>query len=81
MGERFSSIYDLRFTIHDLYSRAVGQPRRKCESAPKMDSDLFDPYERLIAIKLLGRTVSVINSTTYEEANRAAGNWVRQRSR
>jgi cellulose synthase/poly-beta-1,6-N-acetylglucosamine synthase-like glycosyltransferase len=29
----------------------------------------------------LGRTVNVINSTTYEEANRAAGNWVRQRSR
>jgi cellulose synthase/poly-beta-1,6-N-acetylglucosamine synthase-like glycosyltransferase len=29
----------------------------------------------------LGRTVGVINSTTYEEANRAAGNWVRQRSR
>jgi cellulose synthase/poly-beta-1,6-N-acetylglucosamine synthase-like glycosyltransferase len=29
----------------------------------------------------LGRTVGVINSTTYEEANRAPGNWVRQRSR
>jgi glycosyltransferase XagB len=29
----------------------------------------------------LGRTVGVINSTTYEGANRAAGNWVRQRSR
>lgn len=29
----------------------------------------------------VGRTVSVINSTTYEEANRAPGNWVRQRSR
>ena len=28
-----------------------------------------------------GRTVGVINSTTYEEANRAPGNWVRQRSR
>uniref|UniRef100_UPI0015EFE66F glycosyltransferase family 2 protein n=1 Tax=Pseudonocardia pini TaxID=2758030 RepID=UPI0015EFE66F len=29
----------------------------------------------------LGSTVGVINSTTYEEANRAPGNWVRQRSR
>src|SRR3712207_7036977 len=29
----------------------------------------------------LGRTVGVINSTTFEEANRAPGNWVRQRSR
>jgi cellulose synthase/poly-beta-1,6-N-acetylglucosamine synthase-like glycosyltransferase len=29
----------------------------------------------------LGRTVGVISSTTYEEANRAPGNWVRQRSR
>ena len=29
----------------------------------------------------LGRTVGVIDSTTYEEANRAPGNWVRQRSR
>ncbi len=29
----------------------------------------------------LGYTVGVINSTTYEEANRAPGNWVRQRSR
>jgi glycosyltransferase XagB len=29
----------------------------------------------------LGRTVSVINSTTFEEANRAYGNFIRQRSR
>jgi cellulose synthase/poly-beta-1,6-N-acetylglucosamine synthase-like glycosyltransferase len=29
----------------------------------------------------LGYTVGVVNSTTYEEANRALGNWVRQRSR
>ncbi|GAA4536957.1 glycosyltransferase family 2 protein [Pseudonocardia xishanensis] len=29
----------------------------------------------------LGHTVGVINSTTFEEANRAPGNWVRQRSR
>jgi cellulose synthase/poly-beta-1,6-N-acetylglucosamine synthase-like glycosyltransferase len=28
-----------------------------------------------------GHRVAVVNSTTYEEANRAAGNWVRQRSR
>lgn len=29
----------------------------------------------------LGYTVSTIDSTTYEEANRAYGNWIRQRSR
>ncbi|SHN46391.1 glycosyltransferase family 2 protein [Cryptosporangium aurantiacum] len=29
----------------------------------------------------LGRTVGVVHSTTYEEANRAGGNWIRQRSR
>ena len=29
----------------------------------------------------LGYTVGVVNSTTYEEANRATGNWIRQRSR
>jgi cellulose synthase/poly-beta-1,6-N-acetylglucosamine synthase-like glycosyltransferase len=29
----------------------------------------------------LGYTVGVVNSTTYEEANRAVGNWIRQRSR
>ena len=34
-----------------------------------------------IRAAVLGRTVGVINSTTYEEANRAPGNWVRQRSR
>ncbi|NJL57694.1 glycosyltransferase, partial [bacterium] len=28
-----------------------------------------------------GYTVGVINSTTYEEANKAVGNWIRQRSR
>ncbi len=28
-----------------------------------------------------GYTVGVINSTTYEEANKATGNWIRQRSR
>jgi cellulose synthase/poly-beta-1,6-N-acetylglucosamine synthase-like glycosyltransferase len=34
-----------------------------------------------IRAAVLGSTVGVINSTTYEEANRAPGNWVRQRSR
>lgn len=34
-----------------------------------------------IRAAVLGHTVGVINSTTYEEANRAPGNWVRQRSR
>jgi cellulose synthase/poly-beta-1,6-N-acetylglucosamine synthase-like glycosyltransferase len=29
----------------------------------------------------LGYTVGVVNSTTFEEANRSAGNWIRQRSR
>ena len=29
----------------------------------------------------MGYSVGVINSTTYEEANRAVGNWIRQRSR
>jgi cellulose synthase/poly-beta-1,6-N-acetylglucosamine synthase-like glycosyltransferase len=29
----------------------------------------------------LGFTVGVVNSTTFEEANRAVGNWIRQRSR
>jgi glycosyltransferase XagB len=34
-----------------------------------------------IRASALGYTVGVVNSTTYEEANRAAGNWIRQRSR
>jgi glycosyltransferase XagB len=34
-----------------------------------------------IRASALGYTVSVINSTTYEEANAATGNWIRQRSR
>jgi cellulose synthase/poly-beta-1,6-N-acetylglucosamine synthase-like glycosyltransferase len=34
-----------------------------------------------IRASALGYTVGVINSTTFEEANRAPGNWVRQRSR
>jgi len=29
----------------------------------------------------MGYSVGVVNSTTYEEANRAVGNWIRQRSR
>ena len=34
-----------------------------------------------IRASVLGYRVSVINSTTYEEANAAVGNWIRQRSR
>jgi cellulose synthase/poly-beta-1,6-N-acetylglucosamine synthase-like glycosyltransferase len=34
-----------------------------------------------IRASALGYTVGVINSTTYEEANRKLGNWIRQRSR
>jgi cellulose synthase/poly-beta-1,6-N-acetylglucosamine synthase-like glycosyltransferase len=34
-----------------------------------------------ICAAALGKTVGVINSTTFEEANTAPGNWVRQRSR
>jgi glycosyltransferase XagB len=34
-----------------------------------------------IRAAVLGYTVGVVNSTTYEEANRAPGNWIRQRSR
>jgi cellulose synthase/poly-beta-1,6-N-acetylglucosamine synthase-like glycosyltransferase len=34
-----------------------------------------------IRASALGYTVGVINSTTYEEANRNLGNWIRQRSR
>jgi cellulose synthase/poly-beta-1,6-N-acetylglucosamine synthase-like glycosyltransferase len=34
-----------------------------------------------IRAAVLGRTVGVLDSTTYEEANRAPGNFVRQRSR
>ena len=34
-----------------------------------------------IRASALGYTVGVINSTTYEEANRSLGNWIRQRSR
>ncbi len=34
-----------------------------------------------IRASVLGYRVSVINSTTFEEANRAPGNWIRQRSR
>ncbi|MCW2140218.1 Glycosyltransferase, catalytic subunit of cellulose synthase and poly-beta-1,6-N-acetylglucosamine synthase [Actinoplanes cyaneus] len=34
-----------------------------------------------IRASVLGYRVGVINSTTYEEANRAVGNWIRQRSR
>ena len=47
----------------------------------------WDPYNVTedadlgIRASALGYTVGVINSTTYEEANRAIGNWIRQRSR
>jgi cellulose synthase/poly-beta-1,6-N-acetylglucosamine synthase-like glycosyltransferase len=47
----------------------------------------WDPYNVTedadlgIRVAALGATVGVINSTTYEEANRAYGNWIRQRSR
>lgn len=34
-----------------------------------------------IRASALGYTVGVVNSTTFEEANRATGNWIRQRSR
>jgi glycosyltransferase XagB len=34
-----------------------------------------------IRASALGYSVGVVNSTTYEEANRAVGNWIRQRSR
>jgi len=34
-----------------------------------------------IRASALGYSVGVVNSTTYEEANRAKGNWIRQRSR
>jgi glycosyltransferase XagB len=47
----------------------------------------WDPYNVTedadlgIRASALGYKVGVINSTTYEEANRAYGNWIRQRSR
>src|SRR5690606_21856111 len=47
----------------------------------------WDPYNVTedadlgIRVAAVGATVGVINSTTYEEANRAYGNWIRQRSR
>jgi glycosyltransferase XagB len=47
----------------------------------------WDPYNVTedadlgIRASALGYTVGVVNSTTYEEANRATGNWIRQRSR
>lgn len=47
----------------------------------------WDPYNVTedadlgIRAAALGYTVGVINSTTFEEANRAYGNWIRQRSR
>jgi len=47
----------------------------------------WDPYNVTedadlgIRVSALGGTVGVINSTTFEEANRAYGNWIRQRSR
>lgn len=47
----------------------------------------WDPYNVTedadlgIRVAALGATVGVINSTTLEEANRAYGNWIRQRSR
>jgi len=34
-----------------------------------------------IRVSAVGGSVGVINSTTFEEANRAYGNWIRQRSR
>ena len=47
----------------------------------------WDPYNVTedadlgIRVAAVGATVGVINSTTFEEANRAYGNWIRQRSR
>jgi hypothetical protein len=47
----------------------------------------WDPYNVTedadlgIRASALGSRVRVVNSTTYEEANRAFGNWIRQRSR
>lgn len=47
----------------------------------------WDPYNVTedadlgIRASALGNRVQVINSTTYEEANKALGNWIRQRSR
>jgi glycosyltransferase XagB len=47
----------------------------------------WDPYNVTedadlgIRASALGYTVCAVNSTTYEEANRATGNWIRQRSR
>ncbi len=47
----------------------------------------WDPYNVTedadlgIRAAALGYTVGVINSTTFEEANRRLGNWIRQRSR
>jgi cellulose synthase/poly-beta-1,6-N-acetylglucosamine synthase-like glycosyltransferase len=47
----------------------------------------WDPYNVTedadlgIRAAVLGYRVTVINSTTFEEANRAVGNWIRQRSR
>lgn len=47
----------------------------------------WDPYNVTedadlgIRVAAVGATVGVINSTTMEEANRAYGNWIRQRSR
>jgi cellulose synthase/poly-beta-1,6-N-acetylglucosamine synthase-like glycosyltransferase len=47
----------------------------------------WDPYNVTedadlgIRAAAMGYTVGVINSTTFEEANRAYGNWIRQRSR
>ena len=56
--------------------------RRRCASLGGWDPyNVTEDADLGIRAAALGYTVGVINSTTYEEANTAAGNWIRQRSR
>ncbi|GAA3624283.1 glycosyltransferase [Kineosporia mesophila] len=65
----------------------LGGTSNHFRTQPLRDLGGWDPYNVTedadlgIRAASLGYTVGVINSTTYEEANRAYGNWIRQRSR
>ncbi len=65
----------------------LGGTSNHFRTQPLRDLGGWDPYNVTedadlgIRAAALGYTVGVINSTTYEEANRAYGNWIRQRSR
>lgn len=85
----YSAWFDLMLPAMDRLRLAIplGGTSNHFRVSALRDIGGWDPYNVTedadlgVRCAALGTRVAVINSTTYEEANLAVGNWIRQRSR